>query len=125
MANMLLARATTREKEMAIRVSLGASPGRLVRQLLIESLLLAAGGAVIGCLFAYGGVKAVSALIPDAFIPREARIRLNTPVLMFSLTVAMLTTLLFGLVPALQTARRDMVEPLKDAGKGQNGPTIS
>jgi len=120
-ANMLLARATTREKEMAIRVSLGASRGRLVRQLLIESLLLAAGGAVLGCLFAYGGVKAVSTLIPDGFIPREARIRLNTPVLMFSLTVAMLTTLLFGLVPALQTARRDMVEPLKDAGKGVSG----
>jgi putative ABC transport system permease protein len=120
-ANMLLARATTREKEMAIRVSLGATRGRLVRQLLIESVLLAAGGAVLGCLFAYGGVKAVSALIPDGFIPREARITLNTPVLMFSLTIAMLTTLLFGLVPALQTARRDMVEPLKDTGKGVTG----
>jgi putative ABC transport system permease protein len=120
-ANMLLARATAREKEMAIRVSLGATRWRLVRQLLIESLLLAAGGVAVGCLLAYGGVKAVSVLIPDGFIPREAVIRLNTPVLMFSLTVAMLTTLLFGLVPALQTARRDMVEPLKDAGKGVSG----
>jgi putative ABC transport system permease protein len=120
-ANMLLARATAREKEMAIRVSLGATRWRLVRQLLIESLWLAAGGAAVGCLFAYGGVKAVTLLIPDGFIPREAIIRLNTPVLMFSLTVAILTTLLFGLVPALQTARRDMVEPLKDAGKGVSG----
>ena len=102
-------------------MSLGATRWRLVRQLLIESLLLAAGGAAVGCLFAFGGVKAVAALIPDGFIPREAVIRLNTPVLLFSLTVAMLTTLLFGLVPALQTARRDMVEPLKDAGKGVSG----
>ncbi len=120
-ANMLLAKATAREKEMAIRVSLGATRWRLVRQLLVESLLLAAGGAAVGCLLAYGGVKAVAVLIPDGFIPREAVIRLNTPVLLFSLTVAMLTTLLFGLVPALQTARRDMVEPLKDAGKGVSG----
>jgi predicted permease len=120
-ANMLLAKATAREKEMAIRVSLGATRWRLVRQLLVESLLLAAGGAAVGCLLAYGGVKAVAVLIPEGFIPREAVIRLNTPVLLFSLTVAMLTTLLFGLVPALQTARRDMVEPLKDAGKGVSG----
>ena len=78
-ANMLLARATAREKEMAVRVSLGATRWRLVRQLLIESLLLAAGGAIVGCLFAYGGVKAVTLLIPDGFIPREAVIRLNAP----------------------------------------------
>ncbi len=57
---MLLARATAREKEMAVRASLGATRWRLVRQLLIESLLLAAGGAVVGCLFAYGGIKAVT-----------------------------------------------------------------
>jgi len=120
-ANMLLARATAREKEMAVRVSLGATRWRLVRQLLIESLLLAAGGAIVGCLFAYGGVKAVTLLIPDGFIPREAVIRLNAPVLIFSLTAAMLTTMLFGLIPALQTARRDMIEPLKDAGKGVSG----
>lgn len=120
-ANMLLARATAREKEMAIRVSLGATRWRLVRQLLIESLWLAAGGAVVGVLFAYAGMKGVTALIPEGFIPREAVIRLNTPVLIFSLAIAMLTTMLFGLVPALQTARRDMVEPLKDTGKGVSG----
>jgi putative ABC transport system permease protein len=120
-ANMLLARATTREKEMAIRVSLGASRSRLVRQLLIESLLLAVGGALLGCLLSYGGVKAIAALIPEGMIPREAVIRLNTPVLVFSTVTALLTTLLFGLVPAMQTARRDMVEPLKDTGKGVSG----
>ena len=120
-ANMLLARATAREKEMAIRVSLGATRWRLVRQLLLESGLLAAGGAILGCLLAYGGVKAVTALIPDGMIPREAVIRLNTPVLVFSVALAMVTTLFFGLVPALQAVRREMVEPLKDAGKGASG----
>src|SRR5262249_13675156 len=76
-ANMLLARATAREKEMAIRSSLGASRGRLTVQLLIESLLLALGGAILGCLFSYAGIKGLVALIPDGLIPREAQIRLN------------------------------------------------
>src|SRR5438477_3250068 len=120
-ANMLLAQATAREKEMAIRASLGASRARLVRQLLIESLTLAAGGAAAGCLFSYAGIKALVGLIPDGAIPQEAVIRLNVPVLLFSLAVAMLTALLFGLAPALQTSRKDFVEPLKDAGKGTTG----
>ncbi len=120
-ANMLLARAAAREKEMAIRTSLGASRGRLVRQLLIESLLLAIGGAVLGALFSHLGLKGLVLLIPDGYIPREADIRLNVPVLIFSLAAAIVTALVFGLVPAMQTARRNMVEPLKDSGKGVSG----
>jgi putative ABC transport system permease protein len=120
-ANMLLARAAAREKEMAIRTSLGASRGRLVRQLLIESLWLAGGGAMVGGLLAYGGVKLVVSLTPDGLIPREAVIALDVPALLFSLALAVLTALLFGLAPAMQTARRDMVEPLKDSGKGVSG----
>jgi putative ABC transport system permease protein len=120
-ANMLLARASAREREMAIRASLGASRVRLVQQLLVESLLLACGGAVIGCLFAYGGIKALVALIPAGMIPREAVIRLNVPVLAFSLASAIVTALVFGLVPALRAAKRDMVEPLKDSSKGVGG----
>ena len=87
-ANMLLARAAAREKEMAIRGSLGASRGELIRQLLTESLLLALAGAVLGCLFSYVGLKGIVALIPDGMIPREVVIQLNIPVLLFSLGIA-------------------------------------
>jgi putative ABC transport system permease protein len=120
-ANMLLARASGREKELAIRASMGASRSRLVRQLLVESLLLAAGGVLIGCLFSYAGIKALVRLIPDGLIPNEAIIHLNVTVLIFSLVTAAFTALLFGLLPAFLTARRDIVEPLKDSGKGTSG----
>jgi predicted permease len=117
-AIMLLAKAAARGREMAVRAALGAGRARLIRQLLIESLLLALGGALVGVFFAYAGIKGVVPLIPDGFIPREVVIRLNLPVLLFSLGAAVLTVLLFGLAPAAQTARRDIVEPLKDSGKG-------
>ena len=120
-ANMLLALATGREKEMAIRGALGAGRMHLVRQLLVESLLLATGGAAIGCLFAYAGTKGIAQLIPDGYIPREVVIRLNVPVLVFSLAAAVLTALVFGLAPAIQTARRNVVDSLKDSGKGVSG----
>src|SRR6266403_1614258 len=76
-ANMLLARAAAREKEIAIRVSLGATRSRVIQQLLVESLLLAAGGAIVGCALAYAGLKGLVLLIPDGLIPREAVIQLN------------------------------------------------
>ena len=120
-ANMLLARASAREKEIAIRAALGATRWRLIRQLLIESLVLALGGALAGCLVAYTGIKALVAFIPANTIPDEAVIGLNVPVLLFSLTVAVLTALLFGLAPALHMARPDIAEPLKDSGKGVSG----
>ena len=120
-ANMLLARASARNKEMAIRSSLGATRWRLIRQLLLESFLLAMGGAVAGCVVAYGGIKALVAAIPQNTIPDEAVIRINVPVLLFSLMVAIFTAVLFGLAPAMQTAKPDIVEPLKEAGKGVSG----
>lgn len=120
-ANMLLARAAAREKEMAVRASLGAGRGRLVRQLLIESLVLAIAAAALGCVFSYFGIKGLVAAIPEGLIPREAIIRLNLPVLLFSLTVAALTAVVFGLVPALQTVKKDLVDPLRDSGKGTSG----
>ena len=120
-ANLLLARATTREKEFAIRGALGASRWRLIRQLLVESLLLAIGGAAVGSLLAWGGLKSLVALMPQNIIPAEAVIRLNTPVLFFTLLSAVLTALVFGLVPALKAARKDLNEPLRDSGKGISG----
>ncbi|MGC1619750.1 MAG: ABC transporter permease [Candidatus Acidiferrum sp.] len=120
-ANLLLARATTREKEFAIRAALGAGRWRLVRQLLVESLILAGGGAAFGALLAWAGLKSLVALTPQEIIPAEATIRLNVPVLLFTLGVSVATALVFGLLPALQTARRDLNDPLRDSGKGVSG----
>ncbi|HEY8234494.1 MAG TPA: ABC transporter permease [Vicinamibacteria bacterium] len=120
-ANLLLARAIGRERELAVRASLGAGRSRLVLQMLVESLLLALLGAVLGCVLAHFGIRGIVAAIPDGLIPRQAVIRMNWPVLAFSLGVAVLTSVLCGLVPGLRAARRDVVEPLKGSGKGGAG----
>ncbi|HEY3837229.1 MAG TPA: ABC transporter permease [Bryobacteraceae bacterium] len=120
-ANLLLARATAREKEIGMRTALGASRGRLISQLLVESLILAVGGAIAGCVLSYGGIKMLVSAIPDGAIPRESVITLNGPVLAFSMAVAVLTAVIFGLAPALQLSRRDVVEALRDSGKGSSG----
>jgi predicted permease len=117
-ANMLLARATTREREMMIRAALGASRGRIVRQLMVESVLLAGGGAAVGSFLAYLGIDVIVARLPQNPLPGEVDIALNTPVLVFSLIVAALSAILFGLTPALYSARRDLVDGLKRGGKG-------
>jgi predicted permease len=120
-ANLLLARATGREKEFAIRAALGAGRWRLVRQLLVESGILALGGAFFGALFAWGGLKGIVAVMPQEVIPAESVIQLNGPVLAFTLVIAAMTAIIFGLVPALQAARRDLNDPLRDSGKGVSG----
>jgi putative ABC transport system permease protein len=120
-ANLLLARATTREKEFAIRSALGASRWRQVRQLLVESLVLALGGAGLGALLAWGGLQSLIAVIPQEIIPAESAIRLNATVLLFTLTVSVMTAVIFGLVPALQTARHNVNDSLRDSGKGVSG----
>ncbi len=120
-ANMLLARASARDREIAIRASLGASRGRLVRQLLIESLLLALLGALAGCVFAALGLDVLMRVMPEGLIPPESEIRLNLPVLGFSLLAAVVTALLFGLLPALHATSRNLVQTLRDSGKGVGG----
>ncbi len=120
-SNMLLARATAREREIAVRAALGASRWRIVRQLLVESGLLATGGAVLGCVLAWLGVKGILAVIPEDAIPSEAVVGMNLPVLLFSAAVAVLATVVAGLAPAMHAARRQLADPLKNAAKGASG----
>jgi putative ABC transport system permease protein len=120
-ANLMLARATAREKEFALRAVLGAGRTRLVRLVMVESLALAMAGAMLGILVAWGGLKSLVAAMPPNLIPSESVIALNAPVLTFALCVAILTTLIFGLAPALQASRRDVNDPLRDSSKGVGG----
>jgi len=120
-ANLMLARATTREKEFALRATLGAGRRRLVRLLMVESLVLAIAGAMLGIFVAWAGLKFLVATMPQDLIPTESVIELNAPVLAFMLCVAVLTALTFGLAPALQSSRRDLNDSLRDSGKGVSG----
>ena len=92
-----------------------------MRLLLVESLVLAIGGAALGVLIAWGGLKLIVAAMPQNLIPAESVIELNAPVMVFTLVVAVLTALIFGLAPSLRAARRDVNDPLRDSGKGVSG----
>ncbi|HEX6729595.1 MAG TPA: ABC transporter permease [Pyrinomonadaceae bacterium] len=119
-ANLLLARATARKKEIAVRIGLGASRWRIVRQLLTESVLLSAIGGALGLLVAVWGTRALIAIGPPSLASLQG-VSVNTWVLGFTLGVALLTGIIFGLVPAFEAARFNFNESLKEGGKNIGG----
>ena len=116
-ANLQLAHASSREKELAVRTAMGAGRPRLVRQLLTESLLLGLAGGLLGLVLAYWGVAALRALAPPN-TPRLDEVRLDWVVLAFTFGVSLLTGLFFGLAPAWHVARTDLRETLNESGRG-------
>jgi putative ABC transport system permease protein len=120
-ANLLLARGTVREREMAIRASMGATRGRMIRQMLTESLVLAAAGGTLGVVSGAWLLEGLLAVIPRGMLPSEADPRLGAPVLLFALLTTTVCGLLFGLAPAWQASRIDLNETLKQSGRTSAG----
>ena len=118
LANLLLARATARQKELAVRLALGASRGRLVRQLLTESLLLAAAGALLGLAFAHTASRVIVRSLSSSRSPVFVDVSIAWPVLAFTMAVAAATVVLFGIAPAMRATRVSAHDVLKSAGRG-------
>jgi len=120
-ANLLLARGTVREREMAIRASMGASRGRMIRQVLTESLVLAAAGGLLGIMSGAWLLQGLLAVFPRGTLPSEADPHLSVPVLLFALLTTTACGLLFGSVPAWQASRVDLNRTLKQSGRTSIG----
>jgi putative ABC transport system permease protein len=116
-ANLLLSRAAVREREVSVRMALGASTGRLVRQLLSESLVLSAIGGAVGVFLAWAGLRLLRALAP-ADLPRMDDVSVDGTVLLVTAGVTVLTGMLFGLVPAAQSSRTSLSETMREGGRG-------
>src|SRR5260221_8229824 len=120
-ANLMLARASSRSREMSIRTALGAGRGRILRQLLTESVLVALVSVPLGMACAYGGLKLIDLSIPPDRIPYFIQWALNVRALLYAIGVAGLTGIVFGLAPALQASKADLQEALKEGGRGTAG----
>ncbi len=118
LANLLLAQAASREKEIGLRAALGATSGRVVRQLLTESLVLAILSAVVGFAIAYGGRAALWSFRPPFIADGDIDLSFDSHVLLFTLSVALLTAVLIGVAPAIKAAKRNLIETLKVGGRG-------
>lgn len=126
-AMLQLARGTTRTREMAVRLSIGAQRGRLLRQLLTESVVLSLAGGAAGVAFAYFATSTIVGLMPEFYVPNESRVELNGTVLLFSLVVAVLTGIVAGIAPALQTSKADVTDALRasrSTGAGSQGARV-
>ena len=119
-ANLLLARSTSRTREFAVRAALGATRGRVLRQLLTESILLALAGGGLGLLLAAWGTRAALGILPAA-LPRAEQVGLDAHVLIFTAGISLLAGVVFGLTPALKTSQPDLHETLKQGGRGASG----
>jgi predicted permease len=122
-ANLLLSRGLARQREVAIRAALGASRGRIIRQLLTESVLLALAGGAAGLLFAFACLEGIRAL-GSASVPRIGEIAIDARVLFFTAGVSVLSGIVFGLAPAARLARRDLHDSLKDASRGAGAGAV-
>jgi putative ABC transport system permease protein len=120
-ANLLLARGTARQKEIAVRGALGATRGQLFFQFLTESVTLAGIGGALGIFLAWVFLKAIVALMPPFTLPSEADVTLNVPVLLFTVAATMLSGILFGCAPAFQAARLNLNDTLKEGGRSGSG----
>ncbi len=119
-ANLLLARAATRSKEIAVRTALGATRERLLKQLLTESILVSLAGGIVGLILAYAGVRTLVAM-DVRNLPRSEEISIDGTVMLFTLLVSLLAGVLFGLAPAIHTATPDLHSSLKEGGRGSTG----
>ena len=117
-ANTLLARASGRQKEIGLRIAIGASQGRLIRQMLTESVLLATAGALIGVLFAFWGINWLLAMLPPASLPRQQEVTFDVRVFSIAALATLVTGIVTGLIPALQLIRGSVVQSFQDGGKG-------
>jgi putative ABC transport system permease protein len=121
LANLTLARGTSREREVAVRAALGAGRGRLIRQFLTENVLLALVGGIAGVGVGYGMIAALKALLPPFTLPRDVTVAMDARVLGFALLLSIVTGVVFGLAPALSATKPDLSSAMKEGGRGSTG----